>query len=250
MKSKILLSAPTSEYKDYCMKDWVKWITNDFSQLDYDILIVDNSKDPEYHKQIQKEIGNRGVVLHLPYKKGRNIQYTIAESNEMIRKYFIEGKYEYLFFNESDIFAPRGTIEYLVQLNKYVVSLPYFIFHHYNSKILGSAFEKAGYVRGSVIKPIKSSFIEFNGRTESEINIGLGALLIHRGVLDVVDFNIDETLIDKSLSTLPHSDTFFHAKLKLAGIPTDMVKKHFALHLNGDWERVYDCMSEEVLLNR
>lgn len=236
----ILLAAPTSNYKDYCMVAWIKWITTDFSVLPYDILIVDNSKDDTYHETIKKELGDKGKVLHLPYKKGRTIHNTIAESNELIRQYFIENKYDYLFFNESDVFAPKNTIEYLLQLNKYVVGLPYFISHHYQSRLITYTFERAGYIRSSLNKTLQKSFIEFNGQIVNSNNIGLGALLIHRGVLDMIDFTTD--LADENKT---HADTVFHQKLLQKGIPVHQVQKHIALHLNGDWGIVTKLINED-----
>ena len=241
MKANILLTAPTSQHKDYCMKSWIKWITTDFSKYNYDILIVDNSKDPEYHKQIQNELGERGTVLHLPYDKDRDIRYTIAESNEMIRAYFIENSYEYMFFNESDVFAPKYSMDYMVQLNKYVVGLPYFVFQHYMSRLLAYDSVRAGYVRDSYIKTMKSAFIDCNGQIVNATNIGLGALMIHRGVLDAIDFTIDTVEADSK----PHSDTYFHSKIMQKGIPVHQVQKHFALHLNGNWNKVYKIIEDE-----
>jgi len=234
---KILLSAPTSQHKDYCMKQWTKWITaSDFSDFQYDILIVDNSKDKNYHKQIEKELYSQSKisceVVHLPYEEGRSIQKTIADSNEVIRKYFLEHKYEYLLFNESDVFAPKNTIDYLVAMNTEVVGLPYFLYQHYVSKIIQYKVVEAGYNREYTIGCVDYSFINFRGQVDPSYNIGLGCLLIKKEVLQEVDFTIEDK------EGTPHSDTFFHHKLKKLGISSFQSQKNIAYHFNSSWSEL------------
>lgn len=241
MNAKILLAAPTSEHKDYCMKQWIEWITTDFSDIKYDILIVDNSKDSNYCKKIQEELGEKGEVMHLPYKKDRSIIHTIAESNEMIRKYFLEGNYEFLFFNESDVFVPKNMLNLLLWENKQVIGAPYFIGHLHHSKIMSQVIIPAGSSRDIAPKTLKKAFIDFNGVVSPAVNIGLGALLIHRGVLDIVDFKVD----DENNPYNSHSDSHFHEKVKKAGIQVFQINKRMAYHMNGNWNKVYNQISSE-----
>jgi len=233
---KILLSAPTSVHKDYCMKDWINWITSpDFSDVDIDILIVDNSPDPTYHFKIAKELGSKGTVLHIPYKKDRDLYHTIAESNEMIRNFFLAKDYDFLFFNESDQFVPKKSIDYLLSLSLSVVGLPYFIKQHYGSLLISHHPIEAGYKRDVAINTLNTSFIEFDGKIKPDRNTGLGALLIHKNVLSITDFTIDEEM---NLKENAWSDTYFQNRLEQKGFKIYQVKKYMSLHLNKDWSKL------------
>mgnify|MGYP003625381670 CR=1 FL=1 len=86
---KVLVSCPTAQVKDYCVKEFIKQIKS-FTYPLYDIFILDNSPDPNH--------------VNMFWENGI----------KALRDYFLSGDYDYLLMIESDVFTGESIIENLV----------------------------------------------------------------------------------------------------------------------------------------
>jgi hypothetical protein len=224
---KVLIATPTSEHKDYCFKDWAYMVKH----LTYpsNILIVDNSINPLYHKKIKNEGFN---VVYAPALEGELLKETMCRCNNICRDYVLAEKFDYMFSLESDVFIPDNTIEYLLSLKRKVCGLPYFIGHVFESKVLAFEIEDFG---GDVITQTYSAdraFLElFDGSIKNVYQPGIGCLLIDRSVLDKVKFRIGD-------ETNAHADVFFHIDLKKLNINVYVSTALMAHHQNGNWTKI------------
>ena len=87
---KILIGCPTSEHKNYCLKEYVEGVNN----IDYEnkkLVLVDNSRDEIYYDIITKEY--KVECVKLKYVDG--IRKRIAQSREVLRKMALDEGYDY-----------------------------------------------------------------------------------------------------------------------------------------------------------
>jgi hypothetical protein len=229
---KILLATPTSEFKDYCIIPWINYIKSLTFPLD--ILIVDNSRDPEYHK---KFIQHGLKTLYVKPRANEDIKGLIARSQEVIRNYCLLGGYDYLFSLESDIFSAPNIIEHLLGFRKSVVGLSYFIGQACESNLIIFELETFGYSSLSRTAEPDKAFHLFDGTCKPHYQIGLGCILISRNVLELVKFRSDEVYF---------SDVNFHTDLKKLGISSYLDTSNIAFHFNGNWDKVLKSINQKM----
>ena len=63
MNPKVLIATITAEYKDYCFDEWSENVKA-FTYCNKQLLIVDNSRNPEYHKRIKEKLPQAEVIWH------------------------------------------------------------------------------------------------------------------------------------------------------------------------------------------
>ena len=228
---KILVAAPTSDHKDYCLKQWSNYLLG-LTYPNKEIFIVDNSKDPLYHQKI--------ISLGLPCVHHRPLGMTdlkeiITSGQNLIRDKILREKFDYLFLNESDQFAPPNIIEYLMLQKKFVIGLPYFISGVTNTQLICFKKESWGAVRN--YDPIfhDEGFIFFDGTITPVYQLGFGCLLIHRSIVERLPFRVD---MNNPYGN--HSDTYFHNDCHDNHIPVYADLGHMSYHWNKDWWKVID----------
>ncbi|MFH1460587.1 MAG: hypothetical protein ABIG64_09515 [Candidatus Omnitrophota bacterium] len=227
---KILLATPISNIKNYIIWhyfDWIKQLT--YPNLDF--LFVDNSRDENFHKEVTRRTGFE--CLYLPPEKDESIRVFMCRCNNLIRDIFLKRKHDFLFSLECDLICALNTIEHLLSLHKKVVGLPYFIHHSYYSKILMMRYEDFGAERMLKNLSIDEGFLFFDGKVKETSQIGIGCLLIHKSILEKLEFRVE-------LNEDSHADTYFHRDLKeklneKAYIDT----RYIAFHYNGNWTKIY-----------
>ena len=224
MKPKVLLAAPTSTYKQYIFLEWYLHAAT-LSYPNYEILIVDNSHDQNYHKELRKMGIN---VLYCNPKGKTNHQY-ITESQNMLRDYFLANKFDYYFSYEVDQFGPPNIIEQLMAAKKDVISAPYFIDHGHKSRLLISYFEQIGEKKFETIFPEMKELANFmDGTIKQTYENGIGCTLIKRHVLEKIRFRIEPFAPG-------HSDKYFYADLWASTIHSYMDTSVLVRHFNSDW---------------
>ena len=117
---KVLVGCPTSEHKEYCLKEYMGAVRN-LSYKNYDILLVDNSKDNRYYEKI-KSLGIN-VIKDGYLERARD---RIVHSRNMIREYVLDNDYDYFLSLEQDVIPPKDIIERLLKREKDIVSGVYF----------------------------------------------------------------------------------------------------------------------------
>jgi len=222
---KILLAAPTSTYKNYIFLEWLIHI-NTLTYPNLNVLIVDNSHDINYHKELRKMGVN---VLHCSPKNKTNHEY-ITESQNMLRTHFLKGNYDYFFSYEVDQFGPCNIIEKLLSANADVISAPYFIDHGYKSRLLISYLKKTGEQSYKTVFPEMDELIKFtDGQIKQTYENGLGCSLIKRHVLEKIKFRIKK-------GESGHSDKYFYMDLWKNTIHAYMDTSILIRHFNSNWE--------------
>lgn len=121
MNPKILVGCPTSGLYEFCLDEYVKAVKS-LTYKNYDVLLVDNSKDDNYKKKIQAK-GLKSIKG--PYFE--SAMKRITESRNLLRKYFLENNYDYLFSLEQDVIPPKDVIEKLLKHNKKIIAGIYFM---------------------------------------------------------------------------------------------------------------------------
>lgn len=181
MQPRILVGCPTSDYHEYALEEYAKAIKS-LTYPNYDILLVDNSKDDLYLKKL-KEAGLPAIKC--PYYNGAKRR--IIASRNLLRQKVIEEKYDYFLSLEQDIIPPKDIIESLLKHNQYIVSAVYFM-PQGNTLIpllaVSEGKEKYGY--------LPFDYVDKNNHLINVNYAGLGTILISRNVLEKIKFRIDE----------------------------------------------------------
>jgi len=235
---KVLIIAPTSDKKHYCKDKWLKHILS-LDYLFYDVLIVDNSEDPEYHK---REFIDKGVRCIHVRPEGNVVDYITASQNVALQYFRDHPIYDYMFIVESDVFPPKNAIQYLISLQKPVVTLPYFINYRDNHPALCWQIMESTYMkRNSMLLDGLLGFNRFDGGLKEVFACGIGCTMIQREVWDYIKCFRSETqerehIEDRSV----FSDTFFYRDLQKEGIPAYMDQSYICEHDWSDWNEHKD----------
>lgn len=221
---KILLAAPTSTYKDYIFLEWYLHAST-LTYSNYDLLIVDNSRDKTYHEKLKK----MGINTLWVNPEGKSCKDYVCESQNMLRDYFLEHDYDYYFSLEVDVFPPRNIIEKLLCAKKQVISATYFWDFGKNSKPLIIYFKQdENEVYRNYYADMSTGLEVVNGEVIQVYAAGIGCMLIERSVLEKIKFRIDPK-IDA------HSDTPFYMDLYKNKIANYMDTSIVCKHYNSDW---------------
>lgn len=178
MKPRILVAAPVWEEHSYIIERYLRRIKN-LSYPNYDILLVDNSKNIEFFKYL---LARRIKVLKSLWSPNPLERITLARN--YIINYLLEHKeYKYVFFIDTDTIIPKDGIEILLKHKKDLVG---FLCH--------MGFKK------KVPCVLKSGHIIYHGRrglnyyTWKEIKkmknlvkvyaTSVGCLLVHRKIFE------------------------------------------------------------------
>ncbi len=214
-KPRILVGCPTFEGKKYCLSEFAEGLKN-LSYDNFDVLLVDNTKDDNYFNEIKK--------IGLPAVKGEFLEKAtdrIAESRNILKEKVLAGGYDYLFSLEQDVVAPKDAIQKLLSHNKKIITGLYFKYELINDKVeMSPLIYKA--LTAEVLKELTQGehgedIIEEMKRNETwdshwripmtfeqvekpmlmKIDFcGLGCILIHREVLEKIKFRADQRSFD------------------------------------------------------
>lgn len=233
---KILIATPTANYKDYCLEKWAAHI-KDIDFPEYDILIVDNSRDEKHPEKIQKAFEGfkkgKSWVVHSPPKKGQGIRSFMCDCNNIIREFVLDENYDFLYSVESDIFPPKDFIWTLLFDQQRVVGMPYFTLNGKNTRMLiQDVDEYSGAYSQSKYKTLEESFHFFDGKTKEAYQFGIGCMKIHRSILQQFKFRIEP-------GTDLHADSYFHEDLRKAEVKVFLNTSAICRHENSDWNKIY-----------
>jgi hypothetical protein len=225
----ILVAAPTSDKKDYCLDVYTRQILS-FTHPNYDIFIVDNSEDPNHIDRFW----DLGLDAERVEPKGSPVEF-ITESQNIIREKVLMDGYEWLFMLETDVFVPLNILEYLVMYSNPVHTFSYFISNEGSALCLQGITTQVENKRGMRLDPYTGDSL-FKGEIKpiSEYKVGMdfdvyatgvGCTFIHRDVLQEVEFRVDKE------SPGIFSDSYFFMDLKRLGISpvldTTIIPAHY-----------------------
>ncbi|MBS3107984.1 glycosyltransferase [Candidatus Woesearchaeota archaeon] len=189
---KVLVGCPTSDYKAYCLKEYLNSVKS-LNYDNYDVLIVDNSKTDDYAGKI-KESGIK--VIKMPYHE--SARQRIIDSRNKIREEFLAGNYDYFLSLEQDIIPPRDIIQRLLAYNRDVVAGLYFTVQNKtlsNGQII-ETLRPLVWVTLPDQDPNKMFYLDEKFAEKSNDFIqayatGLGCMLISRKVLEKIKFRFE-----------------------------------------------------------
>jgi GT2 family glycosyltransferase len=119
---KVLVAAPTYNGMKYCQDVFLDRL-KELDSLDYDILIVDNSRDNVCFEELKKVEGI--TILKDETDAEKNIWRLISSRNKII-KYALDNDYSHILMMDSDVIPPKNIISELLGCNKEIVSGLYF----------------------------------------------------------------------------------------------------------------------------
>lgn len=227
---KVLVGCPINVVKDYCMDPWLDMVKN-LTYPNYDLYLVDNTKNPDYHKDLQKK---HKVKIDWIDPAKKEARYYMAESIEKIRKKAVKGRYDYLCIIEVDIFPPAQIVELLMAHQKQVVGTTYWTGQGDKSflQLLWlKEFQPGAYSAQFFSWRQIRRF--FNGRVNRAFANGNGAILIKREVLEKLKFRVSD-------DDGGHADSFFHKDLFLLGIYNWIDTSIIPTHWNSRWSAMPD----------
>lgn len=239
-KAKVLLACPINIVKDYCMAQWLDCIKN-LTYSNYDIYLVDNSTNPEWHTKIRYKHN-----VKIDYVNGYNkeVRELMALSMEKIRHKALKDNYDYLFILECDIFPPAEIIELLLAHDMPVVGTSYFTEHGEKTRLQLLQIEetKANYYESHYLEWL--DVLKFyNGKVNYAYANGNGCILIDREVLEQITFRVNEKEIG-------YPDGFFHKDLFMLGIPNFVDTSIIVKHWNSRWSTVPNDLKHKLLLKQ
>lgn len=117
---KILTGTPVHEVKDYSMERWLENV----SKLQYpsDLLMIDNSFNPEYVEKIKKYCSKFGLtkykLVHIDLPPDQDVHQRVARSREIIRNEVISNDYDAWFSWECDQIIPTDALDVMIKMMK------------------------------------------------------------------------------------------------------------------------------------
>ena len=228
---KVLVGCPTSFHKEYALSNYAQAVKS-LNHPNYDILLVDNSKDGDYIKKI-KEHGLNAIKG--PYFK--SALKRIITSRNILRKHALDNNYDYLFSLEQDVLPSKDALSRLISHEKQVVSGVYFVYNILNGKrvLVPQAFKilnNDGKEELPSMIPINEQ--EFlNNKLIKIVSCGLGCVLIHKDVLKQIKFRYENKVFD---------DRFFCIDLYKKNIhiycDTSVKCRHLILNRQYPWNKI------------
>lgn len=220
---KVLIACPTADVKDYCFNEWI----NKVRCLTYpnkDVLVVDNSEHRYYFDEIKKNYPDISFFRVSP-KQYKSFKHALAKSHDKCREKVLSEKYDYLFHLESDVFPPIDVIERLLDANKKIVGGLYHIELGSESKLMIQELEPFGIAHRETYNLDNSDLNFVDGNVKKVFSCGLGCVLIHRSVLEKVNFRYED-------ESPVHPDSFFFADVNQNGFSVYADTSIYCEHFN------------------
>lgn len=113
---KIIIGTPIHQSKDYSMERWLACV----SALDYpaDLLLVDNSEDPEYVKKVQAYCEKYKIphfkIVHIDIPEDAHIEKRLGMAREVIREEVLKENYDFWYSLECDVIVPPDALTKLL----------------------------------------------------------------------------------------------------------------------------------------
>jgi len=191
MPPKILVGCPTSFHKEYCLREYAEAIKS-LSYTNYEVLLVDNSPDNAYMEEIKKQ---DIPVIKGPYFDGARDR--IIASRNILRQKVLDEGYDYFFSLEQDVIPPTDVLQNLLKHNKKVITAVYFAHNIVNNqrKLIPLVYKLLDKKTLSM-RPLNDVELWENPRLMEIVSAGLGCLLIHRDILEKVNFRYEKNTFD------------------------------------------------------
>ncbi|MCX6250722.1 MAG: hypothetical protein NTX61_08220 [Bacteroidetes bacterium] len=232
---RVLVAAPTSDYKSYCFDLWRKGVKA-LTYKNVGHLLIDNGHcpDPQLKKHFPVFYLNPGTMSR---------RQVMADSQQLIKIAVLKQGYDYWLSLETDMIPPIDIIQRLLSLHAPVAAAVYFIGQGDTSELMIQQVEPL--TPAPVAFPLtqKEGFLAMTGHPEPVYHPGLGCALIRADVLKQVNFYV--TAHDRS-----HADSYFYADLYRLNIPVILDTSIICTHYNSDWQEIYKKDNERTATDK
>lgn len=224
---KILLACPVSSFKAYIFAEWLAYVKRYFGDQ-CDILIVDNSKEKTFHRQIRR---TGTPVIWRPPHKNESLPDVMADCLNIINRKLQREAYTHWFSVECDVFPPPGTLDILKAYDPGIIAASYCIGAGENRRMM---FQTAEGINRISVRGMEQaeSFQFITGGIQPIINPGLGCTLIEAKLIEGYTFYTDQEV------WRVHADSFFFRDLKIKNQPVYVHTGIICKHLNSDWNEI------------
>lgn len=230
---KILIACPTADIKDYCFEDWMKNVQS-FTYKNTKLFLCDNSESRQYYVDTKKKYEYLGDSFEMgrvtPFQYPE-FKFALAKSHDVCREKVLKEGYDYLLHLESDVFPPADVIERLLDNKKKVVGAMYHIELGEKSTLMIQQLEDFGQEHRETYNLSETDMNFVDGQVKKVFSCGLGCVLIHRSVLEKIQFRYEQ-------GSPVHPDSFFYADLDAKGIPAFVDTSIYCEHRNHSTIRV------------
>ncbi len=190
---KILVGCPTSFHKEYALELYAKAL-KDLTYSNFDILLIDNSKDDIYFKKLKS--------LELPVIKGpwfESARDRIIASRNLLRQKTLDEGYDYFFSLEQDVLPPPNILQGLLKHNKEIITAIYFADNVIPGKILPELIPLVYVLENPetlAMRALNSKELWDKQGLMEIVSAGLGCVLIHKNILKQIKFRYDKNTFD------------------------------------------------------
>jgi hypothetical protein len=235
---KVLIAAPQAKAKAYCFE---RFIDNamQFTYPNFDIKMFDNTDDEGMFASYMNDyvIKNHGKnakfealnTLQMHKMKTDSVIARMARSHNDCRDFTLRMKYDYLLHLETDLFPPHDIIEKLMFHQLPVVSALYYVDNGiYRKPMIQRSVRLAPKFLSSKNFMANEDLCFCDGTVKKVAHAGVGCILIHRSVLEKVEFRHIDGVNN-------HPDTYFAEDCAQNRIPIHLDTSIVVEHENSPW---------------
>lgn len=207
----VLIAAPQHSSKLYCFEQWINTVLSlSYPAGRLGVFIADNSKD----KSVQDICGHYPGIVYQHVRPSGNIAQILADSHNACREYALTNGYDFMLHLETDIFPQiPNVIERLLWHGKVVTGATFNVFEgSRRNPVIRKLANHYPLKRFYDLEGYHTSFMD--GQFGKVHQIGLGCVLIHKGVLRRTKFRWSNDLAETGM----FPDTCFGLDLYYQGI--------------------------------
>jgi GT2 family glycosyltransferase len=229
---RVLVGTPTFDGKNYCYDDWIENVKS-LTYPNYDIFIADNSLTRDNSEKL-KEDSDIIVEYVTNHTNRKSVMKRIADSHNAVRQYALDGGYDFLLHLESDVFPPKNVIQELLSFNTKAIGASYEIYDGDERQVMVRIAEN-DYSDNTIVSSGDKIDRHIDGKIKMVWSVGLGCNLLHRSVLEKIEFR-HQFMDEKPIP----SDTLFSWDMREKGIPQYWHSGIYCEHRNKAWVKYGD----------
>ena len=235
---RVLVAAPQAAAKKYAFERFIDNVMQ-FTYPNFDVKLFDNTDDNgdftgymndyviEHHGKNARFEALNSLLMHK--MNTDSVIERMARSHNDCREFTLRLKYDYLLHLETDLFPPSDIIEQLMAQTKPIISALYYVDN--------GIYRKPMIQRSVILAPRFLSSKNFmanedlcfcDGTVKKIAHAGLGCILIHRSVLEKVNFRHIDGVNN-------HPDTYFAEDCAKERIPIMLDTSIVVEHENSPW---------------
>ena len=192
---KVLVGSPVSDLYDYCFEEFVD-SRKSLKYTNKDLFFIDNSKKDLFFKKILKNGLNCERIDYI-----ENARERMVMGRNILREKVLKEGYDYFLNLDQDIIPPADIVERMLKHNKKILTGVYYVYNNQYSGQASNYLIPTIWVSDQEIsdKTFDGASIRLMHPKETEGNkvlriasCGSGCLLIHRSVLEKIEFRYDK----------------------------------------------------------